>query len=489
MQQETVQSPDSPQPDVGKTGKQRRHKEGGAIMNAIIASNTAKHVCLKKPGAVYMSNETGMKNGQPNLRKSDTPALFMPKFNHVVPSKDEQNAHTIRMTPIDMTQTSHAVRNNDPNMKQRVYPLGEFAQRRDFWYTQPARQTILAIYHDVKRDVDAMETERKRKREANGHEPLSDSSMSNTTKTGSATNPYKKQKTGNIKLPFGDLNTEYGYRSRGSKQQPAEVVRAYRHDRDNRFDDFFDSDSEDDETPFEMAPSDYRMFRDLQNNYKEKYENRTAYFQSASANVPRVDLPVIRRDYIRAFRYRPRGPEHGERLCRMGKSCRFYLLAKEQPNFDRNGAGTSLGYVGREFLLPEQLAIYERTKTLPAQTGLCIDCMLYQWTWNVYSFKSMNSNQRIDRSQPDDSLRRRMPVNTFTVLCERGEYSRHVMLPNELLDGEPTGIVGFVPRYNAKYRCYKSIGHHTTGRSSSLSSASIGSRKQGYYLNEENMDF
>ena len=185
-------------------------------------------------------------------------------------------------------------------------------------------------------------------------------------------------------------------------------------------------------------------------------EQREA-LEDATGDVPLPRLEVLNRDYFQPFRM-PISPSEAAsgrvRPCRRGEgACLF-----------RIGSSEARGYVGREFLLPAEKALSAAAlREARPRPGLCIDCLLASW--------SMRTEENRQGHVGD-----RRALNTFTVLCGRGEYGAHAML-------EPgdTGIVGHVPRYAKSYREYVLI--------PPVYAARMGLSAGHYYCAEVNMDF
>ena len=83
------------------------------------------------------------------------------------------------------------------------------------------------------------------------------------------------------------------------------------------------------------------------------------------------ELPVVAKSYEDMY-LRPARTENGERACVVGNKCLCKLIAQF-----RYGKDTDEGFVGTEFLLPEQRKEWQRGNGLPALHGKCLLCIRY----------------------------------------------------------------------------------------------------------------
>jgi hypothetical protein len=221
-------------------------------------------------------------------------------------------------------------------------------------------------------------------------------------------------------LLFGTLNYAFGYERRASYDHKEYVKGASERDLQERRERFFLRDALEEETPFGSPPCRFKMFRELQAENLERYRGRGTAPVRDSASVPRSDLEMVNRAYIAQFRRRPRD---GEQTCFKGTRCLFYTARTDH----------SLRYVGRAFFTEKQVAAWDASPET-----LCIDCLLQKWTL-----------QCLDNIA--NELPQTVPINHFSVIVGAGEYSTACMLPVEFNELE-TGIVGYVPFYDEKFR-------------------------------------
>jgi len=185
---------------------------------------------------------------------------------------------------------------------------------------------------------------------------------------------------------------------------------------------------EDEEIAYECRPSDYPIFCKLKEKYGREFDEDANYMQNVAMHSPKPDIPIVSRAYVKKFRL-PKPYGWGERKCANGSKCKFWVFRGEKP---------AENYVANEFLLPNQLDLYQRTGELPVEVGACVDCVWYHLTLTVFSVLSCGG-------------RKSYPLNAFSVQIGRDDYNAEDCLPLELM-GKPTGIVGMVPAYRADLR-------------------------------------
>lgn len=122
------------------------------------------------------------------------------------------------------------------------------------------------------------------------------------------------------------------------------------------------------------------------------------------------------------------------------------------------------GYVGREFLLPD-----EKPTPPDKPAKFCIDCLLVHW------------RDRACRATNEGATHVQQ-INTFTVMTEYGEYGAHVLMNETDEAGRPTGIVGKVPFWSRNFRDVQTIPDEVA-RAFGLA------EHQRYMIVEVNMDF
>ena len=95
------------------------------------------------------------------------------------------------------------------------------------------------------------------------------------------------------------------------------------------------------------------------------------------AHIPVPEIPVVSKKHDDLF-LSPPVTFVGERECVCGERCLGNFIAKV-----RYGADTDKGFTLKEFLLPDQLKVFEEGKGLPAQRQKCLLCSRY-WLNYVY---------------------------------------------------------------------------------------------------------
>lgn len=247
--------------------------------------------------------------------------------------------------------------------------------------------------------------------------------------------------------PHGQLVNTHGFAHENLRRATPTVTAAYLNDRARLFEAFFANDR----SPAEgldptidagaskdppLAPEDFAIYHQLRREHGERFARRAEFLNVAALAVPRTSVVEIERDYVYAFRFPARGAEFGEPPCTLGAKCSVMELARRQ--------NVQIDAPMRAFLLPAELAEWERTGRLPAQPGLCFDCELMRLTRAAY--------------QPAANLEQGdHPVNRFRLRCEKGvnQYDPRDALPNVIHKKGKTGIVGFVPRYSREYRQFR----------------------------------
>lgn len=173
------------------------------------------------------------------------------------------------------------------------------------------------------------------------------------------------------------------------------------------------------------------LWKKLEDLYKKKYDEHYSHSLVSSLEL-RQSIPVLTREYLKSFRF---PPINNERKCIKEKTCLFFTFQSFESNKGQR-------YIGREFLLPNDLAIFKKTGKSPEIRGPCIDCLLYDWFSRVYT-------EVMQRNIVPES-----PINTFKVKVEEKEYNENICLPQTFRDNQPTGICGFVPGYGSHLRDY-----------------------------------
>jgi hypothetical protein len=223
-----------------------------------------------------------------------------------------------------------------------------------------------------------------------------------------------------LSLAFGDFNYSFGYQRRASNDHRKNLFVAHDTDRRLKLAQFYVADPLDETLPLGAPPQSFKLFQRLWAEHGAKFLARETT-PLHTALVPRPDLELVPRAHLLKYRM---APVAGQEKCCNGTRCRFYtfLLAKD----------ASLAYVGAAFYTP-----LEELQDMVVEKP-CIDCLLADWTIRV-----MNNCAK--------SIAQTTPINHFEVMVGDGEYSQACLLDvtkNKL----ETGIVGCVPRYDAKFR-------------------------------------
>ncbi len=402
--------------------------------------NDKRKPSVKNPVSLFIDKPRNMNRGYLKFNRNHTEEKDESRMIHVLPDKSCQNDVTLRIYP-DKWQAADV----------SVYPMIQLT-RRGFWPTESVRDTLWYISAELREDRDSIKNMKKtnkgqqtitmnsnytdinKKPNMNMNE-FSTSSDGGGSVSGSGGGSTKQLGTTKIIIPFGRIVSKYGYDNRISKPLIQETLREYSKNKKKRYEDFYKGDEIDVTMPFRQPPKSYRIFEELVKKYGQSFKNRTDNLSKVSSLTPKPHMPELSRTYIEDFRFPPLGIKYGQRQCPKGRQCLFWTFTL--------GANSPFNRIGREFLLPCQLAHYNETKELPAPTELCIDCYLFELTNNLNFNTSTNYSPT-------------KPMNKFIVKCEIGEYSDRVMLP-QVLDGRPTGICGFVPRYSSNLRAYMKI--------------------------------
>ena len=102
---------------------------------------------------------------------------------------------------------------------------------------------------------------------------------------------------------------------------------------------------------------------------------RTVCMAHGRVDVTPPSLPVVSKAYEDAYLRPPRN-DLGERECVAGKRCMCVMLAKA-----RYGNSTKRGFVGVEFMLPEDRDLWRSGKGRPERHGKCLLCIRYLTTY------------------------------------------------------------------------------------------------------------
>lgn len=140
-------------------------------------------------------------------------------------------------------------------------------------------------------------------------------------------------------------------------------------------------------------------------------------------------LPILSIEYILLFLKKPRGLEYGERNCINDVNC-ICINPVIHSTFQ-----VETLVIGKEFLLPNELIIYQRDNIFPKQPRSCLFCLLYNWTTNVYNEMIKTKKQIEEDGEP--TLMNIFCANTnMQCLITKTRYNTS------------TGIYGYCPMFH-----------------------------------------
>jgi hypothetical protein len=245
----------------------------------------------------------------------------------------------------------------------------------------------------------------------------------------------------------------------------------------------------------------YKMFNDLTATHYASFEKRMEVINDSIKNTPKfIDEAPLSKKYIDSYRRRP-GP--GDELCSNGSMCLFktwstdpnityvgkvfytkrerrilaeHIKAKRKPTISITKKTTITSLEDARNATHEMLSQKteftegkEVIKGINNHSKLCIDCLLQDFSTKCYD--------NISSGRPQETQ-----INHFSVKVEEGEYTDTVMLLTNL-NSRPTGIVGYVPRYNKTKRVSVVI------QERNIIGFNKFEEKTTNYIAETNMDF
>lgn len=155
-----------------------------------------------------------------------------------------------------------------------------------------------------------------------------------------------------------------------------------------------------------------------------------------------VSLEVVTRAYLQSF-MRPAVLEN-ERQCVRGEQCFCLTMAASFPAMS-SPEGKSCGFIGREFLLPSQLASLNAHGKLPEYRGMCVICDRAAVTAAVYEHVQ-------NRREP------KVPLHGYIVEIDvPGGYRRDLLLEPIGCGTRLTGIVGPFPALNPQNLVFSKV--------------------------------
>ena len=181
------------------------------------------------------------------------------------------------------------------------------------------------------------------------------------------------------------INSQKSKRIIGKKKPTKEAV-----------DNFFCFDKNDDN--FGLVETDYLMLKNVLEEIKEKDSfynefGKRDFQEKTSQDVLQLpELEICDFAYCAKFL---REPENSfERPCRNEKRCIYKILASRSPVGIEDDCPED-GFVCKEFLLPSQLEIFEKTKRLPTERRLCLGCNRFS-TYHWYLYYQQKRTQPIE---------------------------------------------------------------------------------------------
>ncbi len=228
-----------------------------------------------------------------------------------------------------------------------------------------------------------------------------------------------------LSLLFGPINYAYGYEKRASYDHREFVGREWDRERAERQHAFFCGDplADDEGGEWRGEPLRFKLFRQLTEACRTRYEQRHTALRDTNRLVPRPELETVNRAQITEARTRPK---KGEQLCFNGTRCVGHGIGSDQ----------SLWYTMRAFYTKKQ-----RENGHYDPMALCVDCYFSKWT--VQCTDNISHEREVS-----------LPFNHFGVRVGPGEYNERVMLP-VVFNRLETGVAGYVPTYHQEYRHMK----------------------------------
>ncbi len=188
-----------------------------------------------------------------------------------------------------------------------------------------------------------------------------------------------KSKSGTFKKPS----------RRSQKQQSSEENK--KKEECEEMKEFFKNDTNGEE--FLMpSPSDYKIFKDLEQKHKEMeivFEDggKSSIMQHKDEMELKLeDIEECSMVYCRDFLREPRGIKFGERKCRDGENCIFNIMAIRYPD-SIDDTKTEDGFICREFLFPSQIEKWKKESKLPDEQQLCLGCNRQRTTFWYYDYR------------------------------------------------------------------------------------------------------
>ena len=263
-----------------------------------------------------------------------------------------------------------------------------------------------------------------------------------------------------LSIGFDSNEQLFGYELRLPNEKREHCFGLYDQDQETRRRVFLALDQLEEETPFCLRPTRYKMHRTLIEEEQARFNGRHTLPQQASSLVPRPPFEVVSREYIEQYLYRP--PQHTGETCFNGQRCICYTYSPDP----------SVRYVARPFYTERQCQQLKRGEALDAnRDGLCFLCQVLDWT--------RHHQRNITRQHSPSTF-----YNHFGVQVGPGQFNRDAML-EVVFNGRETGIIGHVPRFDEKKLCVAFV----TRRSIQASNSGSVQPYAEAYIGLQGMDF
>lgn len=385
-------------------------------------------------------------NFNKNVKDKYLPKSMILEQNKIIPNR---KYHTTEILDNKLQKQSEVRKYNE---KKNIFEMLNIG----FSDVLPPRENLKLLLDSLENDDKELNNEKEK--DHNNHENDNDDDDDDE----------EEEEIYNIEFLIDGKSSQYGYNKRLQKSLVEKTSEEYTKEVNNIRDSFFKNDSFNSK---KINSNIYKsqIYKEIVEKYQNQYNNKNKINSELSSLVPNFSIPYIHRIYFEQFRLKPRGLKYGERECIKGTQCLFYTFQSNNPDY----INQDVKYIGREFLLPEDLDLYNKNKKLPDIVGPCIDCLLSEWKRQV--FQNIQFCNTIDK-----------PINTFRVYTGEGEYHGEVFLPCILRNDQFTGIYGFVPTYsqfNREYAEKKISRKKIDGKHESTEIENV------IYLSETNMDF
>ena len=156
-----------------------------------------------------------------------------------------------------------------------------------------------------------------------------------------------------------------------------------------------------------------------------------------------AELEEIGVEYVQQFLRKGIGAEFGERDCVNGEKCMCLVMATKFPD-PVDLRSKSAGFIGREFLLPSELAQFHESRKLPPYRKMCLICNRYETNYRVF--------QNIERGHEPES---HVQDHMYKVDVAGGYCSEQCV--QLISDRKMTGIIAPFLRFSTNNYVYDSV--------------------------------